>query len=137
MPESSSYGEAFGQRLHAQATSFVSRSLLRKTTLAVTELKYKNPQHRLSTPPVRENAFMVALHLRDYPVYEYWEDGRPAPVSAIKAGNTIIYDIKRKPVFHLTIPSIPYIITSPGWHWMPSRTMRMRPKLTNCATGPV
>ncbi|SRR6266851_6462928 len=47
---------------------------------------------------------MVALHLRDYPVYEYWEDGRPAPVSATKAGNTIIYDIKRKPVFHLNNP---------------------------------
>ncbi len=100
MPHSSSYGEAFGQRLHARATSFVSRAL-RKTTLAVTELRYDNPQHILSSPPIREDAFLVALHLLDFPVYEYWQDGRPAPVSTIKAGNTIVYDIKRNPVFHM------------------------------------
>jgi AraC family transcriptional regulator len=103
MPESSVYGEAFGQRLHARATSFVSRSL-RKTTFAVTELRYDHPRHELSSPPIREDAFLVALHLKDYPTYEYWEDGRPAPVSAIKAGNTIIYDIKRNPVFLLNTP---------------------------------
>jgi AraC-like DNA-binding protein len=100
MPASSCYGEAFGQRLHAQATSFVSRSL-QNVNLAVTELRYDNPEGGLSSPPTHEDAFVVALHLRHFPSYEYWELGRPAPVSTLKPGDTIIYDIKRNPVFRL------------------------------------
>jgi AraC family transcriptional regulator len=103
MQESGVYGEAFGRRLQARATAFVSRSL-QKATLAVTELRCDSPQHVLSTPPVREDAYVVALLLRDYPAYEYWEDDRAAPVSALQAGNIIIYDIKRKPMFHLNNP---------------------------------
>ena len=103
MQESGVYGEAFGRRLQAQATAFVTRSLQR-ATLAVTELRYDDPQHVLSTPPASEDAYMVALHLRDYPVYEYWENDRAAPASTLKAGNIIIYDINRKPVFHLNHP---------------------------------
>jgi len=68
MQESGVYGEAFGRRLQARATALVSRSL-QKATLAVTELRYDRPQRVLSTPPVREGAFVVALILRDYPVY--------------------------------------------------------------------
>ncbi len=93
--ESGVYGEA----LQARATALVSRSL-QKATLAVTELRYDSPQH-VFTPPVREDAFVVALFLRDFPVYEYWENHRAAPVSALKAGHITIYDVKRKPVFHL------------------------------------
>jgi AraC family transcriptional regulator len=103
MPDSSCYGEAFGRRLHAQATSFVSRSL-QSANLAVTELRYDNPTGELSSPPAREDAFLVALHLQHFPRYEYWELGRPAPASILKPGDTIIYDIKRNPVFHLTSP---------------------------------
>ena len=62
MQESGVYGEA----LQARA-ALVSRSL-QKATLAVTELRYDSP-NVLSTPPVREDAFVVALFLRDYPVY--------------------------------------------------------------------
>jgi AraC family transcriptional regulator len=103
MQESSCYGDAFGQRLRARATSFVARSL-QNASLAVKERKYDNPEGGLSSPPAYEDSFLVALHLRHYPVYEYWEFGRPAPVSVIPAGNTIIYDIKRDPVFHLNNP---------------------------------
>jgi len=103
MPDSTSYGEAFGRRLHARATSLVARPL-RTAILAVTELRYDDPRRELSSPPVREDAFVVALHLRDYPVYEYWEDGRAAPVSTLRAGHTLIYDIKREPVFHINNP---------------------------------
>jgi AraC family transcriptional regulator len=100
MPGSGCYGGAFGRRLRAQATSFVSRSL-RKANLAVTELRFDNPQGDLSSPPAREDAFLVALHLQHFPRYEYWELGRAVPVSMLIPGHTIIYDIKRHPVFRL------------------------------------
>ena len=28
----------------------------------------------------REDAFLVGLHLRDFPRHEYWEDGQRAPM---------------------------------------------------------
>ena len=100
MQASESYGEAFGRRLNARATSFSTRALLR-STIAVTELRYDQPQFILSTPPIEENAFLVAVHLKLFDRYEYWENGKAAPVSTIKPGDAIIYDIRRKPTFHL------------------------------------
>ena len=103
MPNGDSYGEAFGRRLNAQATAFVARALPR-ATIAVTELLYENPQNVLSTPPIAEDAFMVGVHLRHFPKYEYWENGRAAPASVLRPGEAIIYDLKRRPTFHLNSP---------------------------------
>lgn len=103
MSGSDSYGEAFGKRLSAQATSFATRALPR-ATIAVTELRYENPQNVLSAPPTTEDAFLVAVHLRNFPRYEYWENGKAAPVSILRPGETIIYDVKRQPTFHLNSP---------------------------------
>ena len=100
---SDSYGKAFGQRLNARATSFVTRALPR-ATIAATELRYENPQRILSTPPVEEDAYVVAVHLKLFPRYEYWQNGKPAPVSVLRPGETIVYDIKQKPTFHLNSP---------------------------------
>ncbi|KAA1176525.1 helix-turn-helix transcriptional regulator [Rhizobium tropici] len=101
MTQSDSYGEAFGKRLNAQATSFVTKRALPQSTIAVTELRYENPQYELSTPPAYEDAYLVAVHLQNFPNYQYWENGRAAPVSPIRPGETIVYDIKRTPIFHL------------------------------------
>ena len=60
MPESDSYGEAFGRRLNAAATSFVTRAFP-TTTIAVTELRYETPQNVLSTPPIEEDAYLAAV----------------------------------------------------------------------------
>jgi AraC-like DNA-binding protein len=103
MPNSDSYGEAFGKRLNAQATAFTTRALP-PATIAVTELRYDNPQNVLSTPPLVEDAFMVAVHLKFFPRYEYWENGKAAPVSMLRPGETLIYDLKRQPIFHLAHP---------------------------------
>jgi AraC family transcriptional regulator len=97
---SDSYGGEFGRRLNAHATSFVTRTLP-KTVIAVTELKYSNPQHVLSTPPTVEDAYLVGVHLKNFPRYEYWENDRAAPVSVLRSGEAIVYDIKRRPTFHL------------------------------------
>ena len=99
MQESSSaYGEEFGKRLRADATAFVSRSL-RNANIAVTEIRSHNPEHGISASHIREDAFLVALQLVDYPVHEYFEDERAAPVTSLKAGDTTLYDMKRNPQF--------------------------------------
>ncbi|HEY3720615.1 MAG TPA: AraC family transcriptional regulator [Roseiarcus sp.] len=103
MPDSDSYGEAFGKRLNAQATAFVARALP-KTIIAVTEMRCENSQNALSIPPIEEDAYLVGVHFKNFPRYEYWENGKAAPVSAIRPGETIIYDVKRHPTFHLNSP---------------------------------
>jgi AraC family transcriptional regulator len=103
MTSSTSYGKAFGKRLGAQSSGYATRAL-HNAMLAVTELRYDDPQHVLSTPPVAEDAFVVALHLKYFPRYEYWENDRPAPPSSLLPGQIIIYDLKRNPIFHLNDP---------------------------------
>ncbi|MDI4232753.1 AraC family transcriptional regulator [Bradyrhizobium sp. 31Argb] len=102
MEESSAYGQSFGERLRAQATSFV-RSL-RNTNIAATEVRADNPPHGLSAPLTREDAFLVAVILRDYPVHEYFEDGRIAGVTSLRTGETVLYDVKRNPQFYINNP---------------------------------
>jgi len=100
MSTSDSYGESFGRRLNAQARSFATRALPH-STIAVTELRYDQPEFILSTPPTEEDAFVLGVHLELFERYEYWEDGKAARSSTLRPGDTIIYDVKRKPTFHL------------------------------------
>jgi AraC family transcriptional regulator len=104
MTQSTAFGDKFGERLRCDsAPAFVSRSL-RNTTIAVTEIKSDNPVPGPSSSLAREDAFLVALQVRDYPVHEYFEEGRAAPVTSLRAGDTTIYDIKRDPVFNINNP---------------------------------
>ncbi len=100
MPASDSYGEAFGRRVNARASGFVTRSLPR-AQLAVTELCYEDPRFIFSTPPVEEDAFVVGVHLKLFERYEYWENGKATAPSTLPPGQAIIYDLKRKPIFRL------------------------------------
>jgi AraC-like DNA-binding protein len=100
MQDSSGYGEWLGDGLRSEATAFVSRSL-RNTIVAVTELRSANPEHGISAPLTREDAFLVGYQLVDYPVHEYFEDERAAPVTSLRAGQTTLYDMKRDPRFNI------------------------------------
>jgi AraC-like DNA-binding protein len=98
MNESSGYGDEFGKRLRSRITGFV-RSL-QNTSIAVTEIcAPENPEYGISAPLIREDAFLVALQLADYPVHQYFEDDRAAPVASLRAGDTTLYDMKRSPQF--------------------------------------
>ena len=77
---------------------------LRNTSIAVTEVRSDNPEHGTSAPQIREDAFVVALQLVDYPVHEWFEDERAAPVTSLRAGDTTIYDMNRNPQFTINNP---------------------------------
>jgi len=95
----SAYGEGLGSRLRAQSTTFVCPPP--NATVAVTELRSENPEHGMSAPLDREDAFLVGYHLVDYPVHEFFEDGHAAPVTALVIGQTSLYDLKRDPRFKI------------------------------------
>jgi AraC-like DNA-binding protein len=81
----------------------VSRSL-RKGVIGFTEIRSDNPTDAISDPIPREDAFLVALQLRDFPNHGYWEDGSQAPVYSLEAGCTTLYDLKRAPAFLMDKP---------------------------------
>ena len=49
------------------------------------------------SPIQHEDAFLIALQLRDFPNREYWEDGRRASVCDLRAGESCLHDLKRVP----------------------------------------
>src|SRR6267378_1879977 len=52
----------------------------------------------------REDAYLVALTLRDFPNRQYWEDGRQMPVCDLRTGQVDFHDLKRDPVALLDKP---------------------------------
>src|SRR5258705_909810 len=65
--------------------------------IAVREIRFENPLLEMIGPIQQEDAFLVALHLRDFPDREYWMDGRRALVCDLRVGESCIHDLKRAP----------------------------------------
>src|SRR5260370_28736009 len=100
--------DAYGQRLAEalrveNAPAIVTRSL-RTADMAVTEIRCDNPLPEMCGSLQQEDAFLVGLHLRDFPNREYREDGRPASVCDLRAGESCLYDLKRAPTALLDKP---------------------------------
>ena len=93
---SDAYGQRLGEHMRVgNAPAIVTRAL-RNADMAVTELRCDNPRPEMCGS-LREDAFAVSLHLRDFPDREYWEDGRRASVCNLRAGESCLYDLKRDP----------------------------------------
>ncbi len=98
------YGQRLGEALRVEnAPAIVTRSL-RTADIAVTEIRCDNPIPEMSGSIQQENAFLLALQLRDFPNREYWEDGRRASVCDLRAGESCLYDLKRDPTALLDKP---------------------------------
>ena len=103
MAESGGYGERFGARLKIGTPVFFTHELA-GSLVAVTEVRSDNPARRLSQPPRAEDALQIALQLRDFPVHETWVDGKARPVTALRAGDTTLYDLRQPQTFHINNP---------------------------------
>ncbi len=91
------YGDRLGSRLGIErAPVFVNRSL-KAGEMAVTEIRSEAPRAEISDPIPVEDAFLVLLVLRDYRDHVAWEGGRQNPVRTIRAGETLLSDLKRSP----------------------------------------
>jgi AraC-like DNA-binding protein len=99
MVESGGYGEAFGARLKIGTPVFFTHKF-RNSLIAVIEVRSDNPIRRLSQPPRAEDA----LQLRDFPRHETWLDGEAQSVTALRAGDTTLYDLRQPQTFHINNP---------------------------------
>ena len=98
MATSEGYGELLAERMRIKSAPAIVTRVLRKADMAVTEIRCDDPPPGMTGSIQREDAFLVGLMLRDFPNREYWEDGRQAPVSNLRACEICIYDLRRDPV---------------------------------------
>src|SRR5260221_12132360 len=107
------YGQRLGEALRVEnAPAIVTRSL-RMADIAVTEIRCDNPLPEMSGSLQQEDAFLVALYLRDFPNREYWEDGRRASVCDLRVGESCLYDLKRAPTALLDKPYLSLVFYLP------------------------
>jgi len=100
----SSFGKVFGDRLRAEHRPVLFARVLRHPEVAVTEVRSEHPTHEQSDPLPYDDAFGAALQLRDFPRHAWWEDGRAAPLGALRAGHLTLYDLARDPRFLINAP---------------------------------
>jgi AraC-like DNA-binding protein len=104
MATSEGYGQRLGERLRVDNAPAIVARVLRKTDMAVTEIRCNHPLPGMSGSIQREDAFLVCLKLCDLPRFEYWEDGKKAPVCDLRAGESCLYDLKRDPIVRIDKP---------------------------------
>ncbi len=104
MTASEGYGQRLAERLRAEQAHAIVTRVLRTADIAVTETRCDDPAVGLSHSIQREDAYLVALTLRDFPNRQYWEDGRQMPVCDLRIGQVDFHDLKRDPVAVLAIP---------------------------------
>jgi AraC family transcriptional regulator len=98
------YGQRLGNRLRVENAPAIVTRALRNADIAVTEIRCDNPPPGMSGSIQQEDAFVVALSLRDIPRLKYWEDGRLASVCDLRAGESCLCDLKRDPTILLEKP---------------------------------
>jgi AraC family transcriptional regulator len=91
------YGQWLGEALRVENAPAIVTRALRTADIAVTEIRFDNPLLEMIGPIQQEDAFLVALHLRDFPDREYWMDGRRASVCDLRVGESCLHELKRAP----------------------------------------
>jgi AraC-like DNA-binding protein len=75
-----------------------------KAGIMVAKLREDDPQHEMTNPVPEDDAYMVGVLPNDYADLQFWEDGREAGRSSLKAGETVFCDLRRNPRFLKNAP---------------------------------
>src|SRR6185503_17775759 len=70
----------------------------------IAKIREDDPQYEMANPVPEDDVYIVGLIPRDYPDFRYWEDGRAAHVTSIKAGDTLFFDLRCNPRFLKNAP---------------------------------
>ena len=104
-PQPRLYGDELATSFGAEAPApFAVTRSMPHAELAVTELRVDNPVGRLSDPLPCDDAYLISHELRSYRGMEYWEGGRRLTTYDLRAGETTITDLKRRPQVRFSVP---------------------------------
>jgi len=91
------YGACLGETYGVKDVPCIITRGPQGAEIAVSEVRVDTPLDRLSDPLPCEDAYSLSLMLRDLPNNSYWENGREAAVRSIRAGESLIHDLRRSP----------------------------------------
>jgi AraC family transcriptional regulator len=97
------YGSGLGSAFRMPDAPTLITRVLPKSTLAVTELRYDQPDFGESAPVPQEDASLVVLHVNGCSESLYFE-GRLRQRERHSGGATSIYDLRRSPVTNVHDP---------------------------------
>ena len=104
MVKSGFYGRRLGEIFHLKdAPAFITRTL-RKSEIAVTEIKCDAENNGLTKPIPPDDALLVTLQLRACPQHQLWIDNRPVETGPLERGVTCFYDLRRNPIANSISP---------------------------------
>jgi AraC family transcriptional regulator len=98
------YGQRLGNIFSLKTAPAFTTRTLRKTEIAVTEIRCDAENNGLTKPIPCEDALLVTLQLRDCPRYDLWLDDKQVNTGPLEAGVTCFYDLRRNPIANSISP---------------------------------
>jgi AraC-like DNA-binding protein len=98
-----SYGQILGTALRSDISPVLVNRTLRKSEIAITEVRSDRPETGLSGSLPADDAYLISLKLKDYPSCEGWNE-RKVKTFDVRAGTTYIYDLKQDPRYVIDKP---------------------------------
>jgi AraC family transcriptional regulator len=77
---------------------------LGKAGIMIAKIREDDPQLEMTNPVPEDDGYMVGVIPSDYPDFRFREDGRDCPVTSIKGGDTVFFDLRRNPRFLKNAP---------------------------------
>lgn len=103
MPLIGAYGDTLGKALRSDIAPVLINRSLRKSEIAITEVRSDRPEIGMSGSIPAHDAYMISLKLKDYPECEGWV-GHKVRKYDVHAGTTYIYDLTTDPRYVINKP---------------------------------
>jgi AraC-like DNA-binding protein len=104
MRENGAYGKRLGSSFRIEEAPAIVTRTLRGSEIAVTEIRSDKPDFAVSDAIPQEDAYLVGVQIRDFGDQHYWEDGKKFAVHNVRAGEMLLYDLKRNPTILIDKP---------------------------------
>lgn len=101
LPGRDSYAQSIARLFNLESAHTAATRTLRTAQLAVSRLTSSHRGVGPSSPMPVEDAYVVAVHLRDSPGGELWKAGRRAPAAPFLAGSIIVAHLEDEPALDL------------------------------------
>ena len=99
MLESGSLSERLVSLLGLQQRPAQLTGAIGKAGIWIAKIREDIPQYEMTNTVPEVDAYCVGLTPGDNADFRFWEDGRDAPTTVHKAGDTVFFDLRRNPRF--------------------------------------
>jgi AraC-like DNA-binding protein len=95
---------AIAGALRLDASRTITVRPLQKTALTISHIRCDHPDHGMTAPFVRDNAYLITIQLGHYCSKQLWLGTRPLPPSACPEGSFLVLNLELEPTAYLHSP---------------------------------